>query len=97
MTPIEAAADDIARIFSSRWRFEHDKECIAAIITRHLFPVVRPEDVKDGEWYHGKIGNVWAFVGGDFARKSKSVTEIRGPVVGPDMKPTPTATPEVTT
>lgn len=80
MNPIEAAAREIAS------HCEHKSEAdIAKIITRHLFPVVRPEDCHKDRLYCFRCdANEWFIDNGDWAKRLCDVREIRGPVPFPE-------------
>jgi len=54
MTSIENAAREIRDFVQSTWGDTRadDQTEFAEIIRRHLFPVVKPEDVKPLTWYY---------------------------------------------
>ncbi len=91
MTPIEAAAKTIALYHNL------SEAQIAEVITRHLFPVVKPEDVVEGRHYWFTTENVdwdtavaWKCDEGDWRLgRSTKVTEceeIRGPIPQPEVR-----------
>jgi hypothetical protein len=80
---IENAAREIARVELDDMNEGLGYECIAEIIRRHLFPVVKFEDVDRSEMYYVRYaGNPnWEFIRGRFL---VSDDEIRGPVPMPE-------------
>lgn len=96
MTQIEAAAAEICRAFFAM-PGKAEQQMAEEIITRNLFPVVRPEDVVDG-WYLVKLpGHDWAYrqpwIHKDergetimFCTYAASECEVRGPLLMPDAK-----------
>ena len=84
MNPIEAAAREIARKFvddSEDASNEIERAEITAIIARHLFPVVKPDDVVAWRLYYFKTATMdWFVEGGGWAKKLCDIVEIRGPI-----------------
>jgi len=62
MSQIENAAREIREFVQLEWcdTRDSDEDEFAKIIHRHLFPVVKPEDVDDGFYWVKLPGHPWA-------------------------------------
>lgn len=67
---IENAAREIVERFCDP-RVSFTEQDIAKIIRRHLFPVVKPEEVDPLKMYWVKVVNVWALVSGCVAASTQ--------------------------
>lgn len=84
MTPIEAAAREIESEYCQGNRHDVAPE-LAEIITRHLFPVVKPEDVDDDVEYWALILGRWETIPGRLL-KQYAFDELRGPIPMPEVR-----------
>jgi len=89
MNPIEQAAREIRDFVQSTWGDTRadDQTEFAEIIRRHLFPEVKPEDVKPLTWYwclnRGKPNKICQS-DGDGGFYLDKYDEIRGPIQSPE-------------
>ena len=80
MTQIEAAAREIESEYCQGNRHDVAPELVE-IIARHLFPVVKPDDVVAWRLYYFKTATMdWFVEGGGWAKKLCDIVEIRGPI-----------------
>lgn len=93
MTPIEAAAREIAAAQRAKSGRPLGEKSIIEIIARHLFPVVKPEDCDRKRLYYYKSSNgTWIIDDGtwakllEWAKLLDDIVEIRGPIPMPEVR-----------
>lgn len=83
-SPIENAAREIVvELLGQEYATRRAVPITAAIIRRHLFPLVKPEDVDDAKYYWVKSNDNWDCELGGWIKHYADVQEIRGPVPMP--------------